>query len=487
MAEENLKTKTISSMLWSAVQRFGVLFLSFISNLILARFLTPEDYGAIGMLTLFISLGETFVDSGFGAALIQKTDPTEEDYSTVFWTNLLLSILIYFILYFSAPLISRFYNMEILTQILRVKAICLIIQAFRIIQTTRLQKKLNFKKISIVYLTASAISTAISIVCAVLGFGVWSLVIKTLLDIFIRTLIFWIIEKWKPLFHFSKTSFKELFSFGGVMLSTSLIIKLYSNLQTLIIGKVFSATDLGYYTQAKKLEQIPTTAFEQIVNQVTFPIFSKLKDDTEKMKNGFRKCIVSISYIVCPMMMFFFICSDFIFKFLFTSKWDQSIPYFRYLCLLGMIYIINTMNTNLIKASGKKKLYFNFQLIKRLCGLIIILISVRFGMTALLIALVAIEYLFFIINGIVTSKTIQYSFFRQIIDLLPNYILSIGAAVIVYIVFKNFSFSNLITIILEFLLYITIFLLISGLLKFKGFVIYKEIITNRLHKGKTGK
>lgn len=482
MAEENLKKKTVSSMIWSATQRFGVLFLSFISNLILARYLTPDDYGAIGMLTLFISLGETFIDSGLGAALIQKSNPSEDDYSTVFWSNLFISIVIYVLLFFAAPYISKFYHMEILTPVLRVKAVCLIIQGFRIIQTTRLQKNLNFKNISLVYLSASFISTIISIICAILGFGVWALVIKTLLDTFIRTCIFWIISKWKPLFRFNLKSFKELFSFGGVMLSTSIIMTIYSNLQTLIIGRVFSATELGYYTQANKLESIPTTAFEQIVNQVSFPIFSKLKDDKEKMKKGLKKIVISISYIVFPMMIFFYICATPIFQFLFTSKWDNSIPYFKYLCLMGMLYIINTMNTNLIKATGKKKLYFNFQLAKRIVGIIILLLSIKFGMSGLLIALIIIEYLFFIINGVITSKTIVYSFKEQVFDILPNYILSIVSGILVYFIFRNFTLSNILLILLEFITYTTFFIFVSYIFKFKGFIIYSDIIKEKLLK-----
>lgn len=484
---ESLKHKTVSSMIWSATQRFGVLILSFVSNLVLAYYLSADDYGAIGMLSIFISLGETFIDSGFGAALIQKKDPDELDYSTVFWTNLVISVLLYIILYFFAPSISRFYKMDILTPILRIKAISLIIQGFRLIQTTRLQKTFNFKRISIVYLISSFISTIVSIICAICGLGVWSLVIKTLVDTFIRTCIFWSIGDWHPLFKFSFKSFKELFSYGGVMLSTSIIITIYSNIQSLIIGKAFSATDLGYYTQATKLENVPTNAFEQIVNQVTFPIFSKVKDDIEQLKRGLKKIVISISYITFPMMVFFIVCAEPIFVFLYGHKWDQSIPYFRYLCLVGMMVSVNTMNTNLIKATGKKRLYFRLQVIKRIIGVILILGSVIFGMTGLLVARVVIEYCFFVINGIVTRKTIDYSVWEQVKDLLPNYLLSFILGIIVYILYKNLCCSNLLLIFIHFITYVVLYLGISALLKFKGFTIYKDILLEKLHHGKERK
>ena len=489
MAEQNLKNKTISSMVWTATQKFGVLILSFISNLVLAWYLSAEDFGAIGMLSVFITLSETFIDSGLGAALIQKDNPSELDYSTVFWTNLFISILLYIILFFCAPLISAFYKMGILVPILRVKAIVLIIQGFRIIQTTRLQKNLSFKKISIVYLIASAISTILAIIAAIMGLGVWSLVIKTLTDTFIRTNIFWIIGKWKPLFAFSKKSFKELFSYGGVMLSTSIIITLYSNIQALIIGKAFSAVELGYYTQATKLENIPTSAFEQIVNQVTFPVFSKMKDDIEILKNGLKKIVVSISYISFPMMIFFIVNAFPIFDFFYPSKWEPAIPYFRYLCLVGMMVSVNTMNTNLIKATGQKGLYFKLQVIKRIVGIILIILSVYFGIVGLLIARVIIEYLFFIINALVTKKAIKYAVIEQIKDILPNYILSLVTGVLTYLLFQHIHFTflidrinNLLHIISSFLIFTSFYILISNLFKFEAFIIYKNIIKQKLSK-----
>ena len=491
MAEQNLKNKTISSMVWTATQKFGVLILSFISNLVLAWYLSAEDFGAIGMLSVFITLSETFIDSGLGAALIQKDNPSELDYSTVFWTNLIISVTLYIILFFCAPLISAFYKMEILVPILRVKAIVLIIQGFRLIQTTRLQKNLSFKKISIVYLAASFISTTIAIIAAIMGLGVWSLVIKTLVDTFIRTLILWIIGKWKPLFTFSKKSFKELFSYGGVMLSTSIIITLYSNIQALIIGKAFSAVELGYYTQATKLENIPTSAFEQIVNQVTFPVFSKIKDDIERLKKGLKKIIISISYISFPMMIFFIVNAAPIFDFLYPAKWEPAIPYFRYLCLVGMMVSVNTMNTNLIKATGQKGLYFKLQVIKRIVGIILIILSVYFGMIGLLIARVVIEYIFFVINAIVTNKAIKYSIFEQIKDILPNYILSFVTGLLTYLLFQHIHFNlsierinNLLQILSSFVIFTSFYILVSSIFKFYGFAIYKDIIKQKFSKEK---
>lgn len=491
MADENLKTKTITSMLWTATQRFGVLILSFVANLILAHYLSADDYGVVGMISIFITLAETITDSGLGQALIQKKDTTDDDYSTVFWSNLILSVFLYIILFFSAPFIAKFYNMEILTKILRIKAIIIILQGLRLIQTTILQKQLNFKKISIVYLTASLFSTVISIILAICGWGLWSLVIKTLLDISLRTLLFWIFGHWRPKFVFSHSSFKQLFSFGFVMLITSLIVTLYEEGQGLIIGKAFSAATLGYYTQAVKLQEVPSNALTQIVNQVTFPVFSKLKDDIATLKNGLKKIVTGISYLAFPMMVFFIVCASPIFHLLFTSKWNQSIPYFRYLCLVGMMVSVNMMNTNIIRAIGQKGLYFKLQTIKRIIGLIIIILSVYFGMTGLLIARIIIEYLFFVINAHATKKAIGYKISEQLLDLLPNFLLAFSIGAVTWFIHGFIHFPSLNTrleslciILILFFIYTPLFIIISKLFHFKGFYIYKEIIIQRINKKK---
>lgn len=482
MIEEDLKKKTISSLIWSACQRFGTLILAFVGNLVLARFLTPEDFGLVGMLTIFISLSETFIDSGLGAALIQKDEPSDVDYSTVFWTNISVSVFFYIILFFSAPLIAKFYDMQILEKILRIKGIVLIIQALRIIQTTKFRKNLNFKSLSIIYFISSLVSTIVSIVLAFLGFGVWCLVAKTLLESSIRTVVIIIVGKWKPLFKFSWQSFKSLFSYGGVMLLTSLVLKLYSNMQALIIGKAFSAKELGYYTQATKLENVPTSAMEGVVNQVTFPVFSKIKDDKEKVQRGLSKVLVNISYVAFPLMIMFIVCAESIFDFLFTEIWKPAVPYFKYLCLVGLMVSVNTVNTNLIKASGRKKEYFNLQVTKRIFAMIFLIFSLRFGMHGLLIARVIIEYAFFVANGRVTRRITDYKISNQIKDCLPNYILSFGVGFVVYMLYSKLSVISVLDILIKGITYLILYIGCSRLFKVKAFYSYKQILTEKFKK-----
>lgn len=297
----DLKNQTIKSMIWSAIQRFGTLILSFITNLVLARFLSPDDFGCIGILTVFISLCETLIDSGLGASLIQKDNPSDSDYSTVFWVNLSLSFFLYFIIFISAPFISRFYNIDILSQILRVKGI-IIIEALRLIQFAYLKKSLNLKKISKVYISAALISSIVGILSAILGYGVWALVIKNIFEQLLRTVLMCVKSKLKPKFIFSWTSFKEMFSFSGLMLITSIVMTIYQNSIQLIMGKICPPNELGYYTQAKKLEEVPVSGLNTVVNQVSFPVFSKIKNDKQKIVSGMRKNIKTISFINIPFM-----------------------------------------------------------------------------------------------------------------------------------------------------------------------------------------
>lgn len=482
MSDNKLKEKTISSLIWSACQRFGTIFLAFVGNLILARFLTPEDFGLLGMLTIFISISEVFIDSGLGQALIQKDNPSEVDYSTVFWSNIFISIIFYAILFFAAPAIANFYGMEILKTILRIKGTVLLIQAFRLVQITKFRKELNFKLISCILFFSSLVSTIVSIVLAFFGFGVWSLVVKTLLESFLKTLIINIVSKWKPLFTFSFASFKSLFSFGGVMLVTSLVSKIYSSGQSLIIGKAFSAKTLGYYTQAAKLEEVPTTAIESVVNNVTFPMFSKIKGDAEKNQRALRKMLSHISYISFPMMIIFIICSEPIFDFLYSDVWLPSVPYFKYLCLVGMIFSINAVYSNLIKASGHRKSILDLQVTKRIIAMILLILSLRFGIKGLLITRVLIEYAFLLANARITKKLFGYNILKQIMTCLPNYLLSIFVGVIVYLLYNRLNVSNIIDIFINTITYIVLYISISWLLKFESFYSYKKIIFARMKK-----
>ena len=278
----SLKQKTISGMIWSSLQRFGTMGISFISNMVLARLLTPDDYGCIGMLMIFIALSNTFIDGGFGSALIQKKRPTSEDYSTIFYWNIFLSVVLYIVLCFCAPLIADFYNITLLSQVLQVQGIILIINALGIIQANQLRKQLKFKVLAKVTLVASIVSVGVAIAMAYMGCGIWSLVAQQIVVSLITTLLYWGYSRWRPIMVFSTKSFKELFGFGSFILLSNLINTFCNNLNGLLIGRFFNASSMGYFTQAKKLEDVSSTSIEAVVLQVTYPVLVEVKDNNER-------------------------------------------------------------------------------------------------------------------------------------------------------------------------------------------------------------
>ena len=293
MSGNNLNNRVVDAMLWNSFGKFGTVLITFISNMVLARLLMPEDFGYIGMLTIFISISDVIAIGGFGQALVQKKSPTHIDYCTVFYWNLFASTLLYAILFLCAPLIADFYNMSLLCPIVRVQSLTIIIHAFVVIQNNQLQKTLRFKEYATRNVVAALAGSTVAIFMAFRGFGVWSLVASSLVSGVCSVLLLWKMSDWRPSLAFSWRSFKELFAFGGMVALSDLFEKIYSNIQGLIIGKLFSAKEMGYYSQAYKLEQIPVNTFTQTVAQVSFPMFSELQSDKKEVKNAMKKNIAS--------------------------------------------------------------------------------------------------------------------------------------------------------------------------------------------------
>lgn len=467
-------------MLWNSVQQFGVMFISFAVNILLARLLTPEDFGIIGMIMVFIALSEVFVDGGFASALIQKKAPTNADYSTVFYWNLFISLLLFILLFITAPFIERFYEMSNLTLILRVQGIILIINAFNIIQFNQLRKKLRFRELANVALIATLIGAIIGVIMAYLGYGVWSLVVKLLATSFFTTVFLWLKSKWIPSLVFSKRSFKDLFGYGAFILLTSLVDKIYNNIQQLIIGKVFSAGDLGYFTQAKKMEDIPVRGLSAVVNQVTFPVFSELQDDIERMKRGISKSLKAITFINFPMMVLLIVIAEPLILILLTDKWEASIPYFQILCIAGMIWTVLTTNTNIFKALGRSDMYFYVQFGKRVVGVLTILIGLRFGIFGMLYAVAINAYLFFFINAYYSSKLTGYRIMHQIKDIGPQYILAVFVGIITHFVGTYMSVNVYVDLVILSLVYLILYLGLALLFKIEGCKTFLDIILSKV-------
>lgn len=482
MAESGLQDKTITGMLWTSIGKFGTMGLQFLSNLVLARLLMPSDYGAIGMLNVFIAVSGIFVTAGFGSALIQKKKPTHLDYTSVFYWNLFAAVVIYLILFLFGPTIAHFYKIPELCIILRIQSISLIIQAFATVQSNQLQKQLRFRELSIRNVVATLIGTIIAIIMALLGYGVWSLVVSSLVSSLAGVFLLWKMSSWRPTWEFSFQSLRDLFAFGGLMALSSFVETVYSNIQGLIIGRWYTAADLGYYTQAKKLEMVPSSAITSVVNQVSFPVFSGIQDEKTRFVNGMKKSIKATAFLSFPLMIMLAVISEPLIILLYGEKWCPSVPYFMLLCLGGVMSSINCINTNSIIALGKSKVYFFLQLSKRLIGIGMIIWGMQYSVLGMVAGAVSLFYIAFIINGFVNGKLIGYGLMAQIKDILPYLLLSGLLGIVVFYGGRCFVVNRYVVMFCQIFAYCTLFCLFSKLFKFEEIDLFEKVAVEKIGK-----
>jgi O-antigen/teichoic acid export membrane protein len=480
---QNLKSQTISGMIWSAVQKFGNMGISFISNIVLARMLTPDDYGCIGMLAIFIVISNTFVDGGFGSALIQKKEPTQQDYSTIFWWNLFVSFVLYFVLYLAAPVIADFYHIPLLSFVLRVQGIVLIINSLNIIQTNQLRKQLKFKRLANVTIIAHIVAAISAIVLAWNGWGVWALVAQQIIANSGISIMLWFLNKWLPDFSFSKESFKQLFGFGSFILLANLINTFCNNIQGLLIGRFFSSTVMGYYAQALKLEDISSKSFASIVDQVSYPVLSKFQSDNDAMKSVLRKLVVALFYVAFPLMLVLILLAEPIIMLLYGVKWLPSVHYFQILCVGGIAVSLQGLYYFAVASKGKSKSLLVWTIIKRGIGLLVVLLGMYFGgINGLLWGSAAVAWIILFSNAYLVRKYINYTFLEQIRDLFPIVLLSICIFILLFIVNSFFTGNLYFKAFIIFLLYIVLYIGISFFTKIKALFSLLEILRNFKNK-----
>lgn len=455
--EENLKNKTVVSTVWATIQQFGRMGIAFICNIVLARLLMPEDYGTIGMLAIFMAVANVFIDSGLGNALIQRKDADEVDFSTIFFFNLGMSILLYLLLFISAPAIARFYNTDALVSLLRIYGLVLIINSLSLIQSTRLRKQLNFKTAAISTILANVVSTLVGIYMAYNGYGVWSLVMMYIVEAVVRTLLLWWQCKWWPLLTFSMDSLVSLFKFGGFLLANSLLYTLRRNMLSMVLGKLYTVRDLGMYSQAKKLEDVPVTGISSIVEQVSFPVLAKLQDDNERFLQMQRRSLKLLAFLCFPLMFLMMVIAEPVIVFLFTDKWIEAAPYLQVLCFMGIVVCLQAVNANVVNAMGHSGLYFKWSVYKTIIMFTMIWIGHFWGIFGLLGSLVIYHYIVYVINAILASRFTHYTIWQQIKDLIPIALSSALIAVVVWFL-RYFIHNNIGLLVLQSVLYIMIYL-----------------------------
>ncbi len=449
----NLGQKASRGAVWASIDRFGSMGIQFVVNLVLARLLLPEDFGIIGMLTIFIVVSQTLIDGGFGSAIIQKKSPSEADYSTIFYWNIGFSLLLYLILYAFSPLIAHFYKMPLLCNVLRVIALSLIVTGIVNIQRTRLQKELAFKTIAIVNLSSTIVSALIAITMAAFGYGVWSLVAMQLIYGFTVVIILAIVTRWIPKFIFSKNSMKELFGFGGFILAATVLQTICQNIQGLIIGKKFSATQMGYYSQAYKLNQVTSYSIPQVIVQVMFPVYSSLQDDKPKLNEMVLMNMRVVSFIIFPILATLIVIANPLIEGLYGGKWMPSVPYFRILCVGGFFVCLQNLNFYAVAAVGKSKSLFIWSFYKWGFLLATLLIGMNFGMMGILWGMVLSSINIYFTNAYLAQKHTGLNISKQLLSILPT-LLTVSISIISGLIFEYFYHSQFISAILTLLIYI---------------------------------
>lgn len=425
-------TSTVKGVVWAAVDKCAVIFLQFVINLILARLLVPGDFGCIGMILIFVAVSQTLVDGGFGAALIQKIDASQRDYSTIFYWNLLFSLCLYLVVFAVAPSVAYFFRMPILENMLRVLGVVIIINSFALVHRTILRKTINFRVIAIVDILSYSISAAIAIYMAYMGFGAWSIVGMQLANAFISSLLFWLFSTWRPSFMFSFESLKLLFAYGGFLLVASMMQDICTHIQGVVIGRRFSATETGLYSQAKKMDEVASMTLPAIFCQVLFPLYSEKQNDLATLSDMLRRNTKMIAFIIFPLMMLLIIVAEPLLMLLYGNQWIDAVPYFQILCIGGFFSALYNLNYYAVAAVGSSRALFYWGCYKWGLLVVMLLIGASISMLGVLIAMVISNVNIYVTNALLAQRYVGYRLDRQIVDILPMLAVSVLCGCLIY-------------------------------------------------------
>ena len=433
LAAGGLRDKTVSGMLWSFSDSIATQVVQFVVGLVLARILSPEEFGLIGMITVFIAITQSFTDSGFSQALIRKKEATDTDFSTVFYFNFIAGVLLFLVFYLAAPAISDFYDRHELTSIARALGVIIIVNALSITQRTILTRKVNFRQLMKVNLVAAVISGTVGIIMALKGFGVWSLVWRSITGSVIQSLMLFISNRWVPQLSFSRDSFRSLFSFGSRLLVSGLIDTLYRNIYLLIIGKFFSAADLGFYTRADQFTRLPSQNLSGTVQRVSFPVMSQVQDEDQRLKAGYRKLILSTMFVTFFIMLGMAAVAEPMVVTLIGAKWLPSVPYIQLLCLSSMLFPLHSLNLNILNVKGRSDLFLRLEIIKKIMAVPVIIAGIFLSIKALLIGMIIHSVAAWFLNSHYSGRLIGYTIREQFADIMPSFFPALAVSSLVFL------------------------------------------------------
>ena len=429
---ESLKNKTVKGTVWSSLDAFLGQGITFLVGLVLARLLSPEEYGLIAIITIFISVFNSIVDSGFSNALIRKQDATEADYNTVFYTNLAISAVLSTALFFGAPLIADFFSRPQLTSLTKAMSSVVIINAFAIVQNIRLTKNIDFKTKTKVSLIASLTSGVIGIAMAFGGFGVWSLVAQQISKQLLNSVFLWFFIRWMPKLLFSRKSFKEMFDFGWKLLVSGLINTIWTEIYQVIIGKFYQPQTLGQYTRAQQFSSIFSSNLTSIIQRVSYPVLSQLQDDKERLKSGYKRIIKITMLVSFVLMLGLAAIAKPMILVLIGDKWLPAVPFLQILCFNMMLYPLHSINLNMLQVQGRSDLFLKLEIVKKIVGVIPLCLGIFVNIYYMLIGSVFVGFFSYFLNARYSGPFLNYSIKEQAKDIMPGFSIALLVALPVY-------------------------------------------------------
>ncbi len=471
----------ISNLVWRFAERCGAQLVSFIVSIVLARILAPEDYGTIALVTVFTAILQVFVDSGLGTALIQKKDADEIDFSSVFYFNFVVCLILYLGMFAAAPFIADFYGDVTLVPVIRILSLTIVISGVKGIQQAYVSRNMLFKRFFFSTIGGTIFSAVLGIAMAYAGFGIWSLVAQQLSNTFIDTLILWITVRWRPTKSFSWTRLKYLLSFGWKLLVSSLLDTAYNNLRNLIIGKMYSSSDLAFYNQGDKFPKVIVTNINASIDSVLLPTMSSAQDDKERVKQMTRRAIKTSTYVMAPLMMGLAFCAEPIVSLVLTDKWLPCVPFLRIFCTTYMFWPVHTANLNAINAMGRSDWFLRLEIIKKIMGMTILLSTMWFGVMAMAYSLLLSSVLSQIINSWPNRKLLGYGYLEQVRDFAPGILLAVIMGICVYFI-SFLHLPTIVTLLIQFIVGAAIYIGVSAILKLEEFEYLLGMVKSFLKK-----
>ena len=475
------REKILANFLWRLAERCGAQGVSFVVSIVLARLLAPEAYGTIALVTVFTAILQVFVDSGFGNALIQKKNADDIDFSSVFYFNIVVCLILYGIMFAIAPLIANFYGDSELIPIIRVLCITIIISGVKNVQQAYVSRTLQFKRFFFSTIGGTIGSAVMGLIMAYMGCGVWALVAQQLANTIVDTIILWITVKWRPKAVFSMERLKGLASYGWKLLASSLLDTFYNNVRQLIIGKMYSSADLAYYNKGKQFPNIVISNVNSAIDSILLPVISASQDDLGKVKGMTRRAIKTNSYVIWPVVIGLAACAEIVIRLLLTDKWMTSVPYLQIFCITYGFWPIHTANLNAIKAMGRSDLFLKLEIIKKIVGMALLFSTMWFGVMAMAYSLLINSLLCQIINSWPNKKLLNYGYLEQLKDILPGILLAVVMGACVYPI-KFLGLPDLLTLCIQIPLGAVIYILGSKLLKLDSFEYLVETVKPYIRK-----